>query len=299
MIRTFRFIRPAALAGIVFPLAVLACGGKGVTIGSNSAEQRAVDPTTVQGTVPACAVAQAHPNVCCQGGPTKGSACVAFVNSPFHKCDDGWTTYPDPGTCCDLSDPTNCVAPPPGPPPPTTCGYACAPGWWPVVNNPGECCQLLPDGASLDCSHFAWGGDVPPTTGCAVVVADDAGPTDPPPIDAGPAPDAGVSDASPPPPPPPPPPIPDCDAGPPVPIPPPPPWPGPICNVPCPAGFSPLPNDPSTCCGPTPDGGEICFSQANGPAGGVSGGSAGGSGGTTGSGSGNASGGGAPVPPGK
>ena len=97
MIGKASFFRPAALAGLFVPIAVLAaCGGKGVSIGSNSGELKTVDPTTVAGTVPACAPQGAHPNVCCsQGGPNEPSTCVAYVNSPFHKCDDGWNTYPD------------------------------------------------------------------------------------------------------------------------------------------------------------------------------------------------------------
>jgi len=311
MIGKIRFPRPAALAGLFLPIAVLAaCGGKGVTIGSNGGELKTVDPTTVTGSAPACAPQAAHPNVCCKGGPNEASDCVGYVNSPFHKCDDGWTTYPDPGTCCDLNDPTKCTAPPPGPPPPVGCGYACAPGWWPVVNNPGECCHILPGGNALECEQSVWGYPQPDPvpvacsggggTGGGGYV--DAGPpTDasPPPMDGGPAPDASPPppiDAGPPttdgsvPPPPPnpgPPPI-ECDGGAPPPVPPPPPWPGPVCNTPCPAGFSPLPADPSICCAPTPNGGEICFSQAQGPAAGPGGigvgGTSGGSGGSAGTG---------------
>ncbi len=293
MIGKTRISRSAALAGLFIPMAILtACGGKGVTIGSNSGELRTVDPASVTGSVPACQPQQAHPNVCCKGGPNEASDCVTYVNSPFHKCDDGWTLYPDPGTCCDLNDPKTCVVPPPGPPPPTGCGYACAPGWWPVVNNPGECCHILPGGNSLECSQVAWGyGEAEPAIACGGGGGGtvDAGP--PVIIDGGPAPDAapppldgGAPDATPVPNPPPPgpgpvpPPI-ECDGGAPPPVPPPPPWPGPVCNSPCPNGFHPLPADPSICCAPEPNGGEICFSQAVGPAGGTGGVSFGGSGG--------------------
>ncbi len=321
MIGKARFFRPAAFAGLFIPIAVLAaCGGKGVTIGSNSAELKTVDPASVAGSVPACAPQAAHPNVCCKGGPNEASDCVAFVNSPFHKCDEGWTTYPDPGKCCDLNDPSKCATPPPGPPPPTGCGYACAPGWWPVVNNPGECCRILAGGNALECSRSDWGYPPPPPMGCGTGggggadggigwtdggIAVDGGPaTDasPPPLDGGPGPS---TDASPPPPPNPnpgpdpgpgpvPPPI-ECDGGAPPPVPAPPPWPGPVCTSPCPVGFNPLPADPSICCALQPNGGEICFSQAIGQAGGPTGVSfgGGGKGGTTGGGSGTT------TPPGK
>jgi hypothetical protein len=301
-----RFPRPAALAGLFIPIAVLAaCGGKGVTIGSDSGELKTVDPTTVSGTAPACAPQAAHPNVCCKGGPNEASDCVGYVNSPFHKCDDDRTTYPDPGTCCDLNDPTKCASPPPGPPPPTGCGYACAPGWWPVVNNPGECCHILPSGNALECAQSDWGYPEPPiTVGCAtgggtgsadggVIISDGGVAVDAsPPIDAGPVPDGGAPNPVPDPNPVPPP-I-DCDAGAPPPVPAPPPWPGPVCTTPCPTGFSPLPADPTICCALEPNGGEICFSQAGGPAGGPTGvvfgsggkgASAGGTAGSTGSGS--------------
>src|SRR5262249_7910985 len=149
----------AALAGILFPLAILACGGKGVTIGSNSEELRDVDPKSVSGNATACGASTAHPNVCCKGGPNQDSACVAYVNSPFHQCGEGFTTYPDPTSCCDLNDPKNCAEPPPPPPPGGgggTCAYACAPGWWPVETNPGECCILNPQQNALDCTQVAW-----------------------------------------------------------------------------------------------------------------------------------------------
>ncbi len=308
MIGKFRFQTRAAVAGLFFPIALLAaCGGKGVTIGSNAGELRAVDPAAVTGTVPACAPLQAHPNVCCKGGPNEASECVAFVNSPFHKCDDGWTLYPDPASCCDLSDPAKCVVPPPGPPPPTGCGYACAPGWWPVVNDPGECCHILPNGNSLECSKVQWGWAEPAIAVCGGGGVVDAGPPTqidggpgvvdggaPPPVDGGP----GVVDAGPPidggpAPTPEPGPVPNpvpppiaCDGGAPPPMPPPPPWPGPVCSAPCPNGFHPRPADPSICCAPEGNGGEICFSQAVGQAGGPAGVSFGGRGGsgTTGSG---------------
>src|SRR5262249_24852743 len=133
--------------------------------------------------------------------------------SPFHQCGEGFTTYPDPTTCCDLNDPKNCAEPPPPPPgPPPTCAYACAPGWWPVENTPGECCILNPEKNALDCTQVAWA--VPGYAGGGAACSDPGEPVDagPPtvdagePIDGGPAPDAdpppdldgGVVDASPP-----------------------------------------------------------------------------------------------------
>src|SRR5262249_11426193 len=146
--------------------------GKGVTIGSNSEELRSVDPKMVSGSVTACTTTQqAHPNVCCKGGPNEESACVAYVNSPFHKCDDGWSTYPDPNQCCDLNDPASCVRPPPPPPGGGgggSCVYACAPGWWPVVNDPGECCELLPGQNALECNRVSWVEPMPLVGDCAV-----------------------------------------------------------------------------------------------------------------------------------
>jgi hypothetical protein len=62
----------------------------------------------VGGSVSACPSGYAHPNICCDasGGAT---ACVTDTSSPFQPCGATSGTYPDPTTCCSLSDPISCA----------------------------------------------------------------------------------------------------------------------------------------------------------------------------------------------
>ncbi len=143
-----------AAAGIL-PVLV-ACGGREVSLGTNKAQLSQIDPKTVGGNVPSCGAGDAHPNVCCDAGAGKAGTCGVFLGAPFQPCDSGWTTYPDPRSCCALDDPQNCGAPPPTPPPPPpgTCGYACEPGWYPIQNG---CCQSTSQGDGV-CYGWASGG---------------------------------------------------------------------------------------------------------------------------------------------
>ena len=152
----------------VFPVLV-ACGGREVSLGTNKTQLSQVDPHTVGGNVPSCGGGDAHPNVCCEAGAGKAGTCGVYLGAPFQPCDTGWTTYPDPRSCCALDDPQNCVAPPPTPPPPPpgVCGYACEPGWYPIQNG---CCQSTSNGDGV-CYGWASGGH-----------------------DGGTAPDAGIDD---------------------------------------------------------------------------------------------------------
>src|SRR4029079_3795656 len=140
MKRNITFLPPLAIG---FLLSLAACAGKTVSVGTNEEELHSSVPTTIAGSVPQCATPlQAHPNVCCTGGKGEPSACVAYLNKPFHKCADGANTYPDPEQCCDLSNPASCVRPPPIPPgggPGGPCGYVCQPGWY--STGPYECCH--------------------------------------------------------------------------------------------------------------------------------------------------------------
>ena len=244
--RTFLSTSVIFLAGFV-PI-VVACGGREVSLGSNQSALSSVDPATVAGNVTACGAGEAHPNVCCHAGPNTPSQCGTYNGEPFHPCDDGWKTYPDPRSCCDLGDPTKCAAPPPSPPPPPgSCGYLCPPGWYPIGG--GGCCRTTDDGGGGEC--YAPANSTDGGTGFA-----DGGPTS---IDGGACapPDSG-SDAgcSEPPMPPPGP----WDAGPPQPPPPPPP-----CDVQCPPGWQQASGSPDVCCRETAPNQFECFSQSTGP----------------------------------
>jgi hypothetical protein len=246
-------VRFVLAAAAVVPI-VVACGGREVSLGSNHSALSTVDPGNVSGTVPSCGSGAAHPNVCCEAGPGKPAKCGSYDGEPFHPCDDGWKTYPDPRSCCDLDDPTKCTAPPPAPPPPAgSCGYQCPPGWYGIGG--GGCCRTTDDGGDGEC--FA-----PGNTGDAGTPADagfdDGGPIS---IDGGCAPtdDASVdSGCNEPPPPPLPPPTPiDAGQGPPPPPPP--------CNVQCPMGWQPASGAPDVCCRETAPNQFECFSQSTGP----------------------------------
>ena len=238
--RTFTLTSSLLLAAVgLFPVLV-ACGGREVSLGTNKAQLSQVDPHTVGGNVPSCGAGDAHPNVCCEAGAGKAGTCGVYLGAPFQPCDTGWTTYPDPRSCCALDDPQNCVAPPPTPPPPPpgVCGYACEPGWYPIQNG---CCQSTSNGDGV-CYGWASGGSDGGTPDGGVVVGD--GGIEPPAFDAGCAPsiDGGPS----------------CDPT------PPPPLPQPPCDFACPSGWQHPTGTPDVCCRDV--GGQIeCFSQATGP----------------------------------
>ena len=146
---------------VIFPLALamplFGClGGREVSIGANAAQLSSVDPATVTAPssgVPACSTGAAHPNVCCSAGPGSASKCGVYEGAPFHECDTGYKTYPDPRSCCDLADPSKCAAPPPPPPtPPPSCGYYCPPGWY---TNGDACCRTDANGAG-ECFASTW-----------------------------------------------------------------------------------------------------------------------------------------------
>lgn len=260
-------IASSTLSGVpvLFLLVASACVGREVSLGNNSSSMALVDPGQVSGTVTACAAGEAHPNVCCDAQPGQGAKCGVYPSDPFHPCDTGWKTYPDPRSCCSLEDSSKCDAPPPNPPsPPTgTCAYACPPGWYPITDG---CCHDNGDGSG-ECYGWASAGDGGAADGGVVEV--DAGPAP----DAGTIPDdAGFPDATP---------VPvgcapgyqDVDGSCVLPAP----MPGPACDYTCPAGWQPATNAPDVCCREiAPDTFE-CFSQATGPLppeGGVDGGPA-------------------------
>jgi hypothetical protein len=106
---TFRFGAATTLSLTTLMLLV-ACGGKTISIGSESAAQTVV-PSAVTVATSACSQGYEHANICCTGG-SKGSepTCQSWPNDPFHPCDSGWTTYPNAATCCSLDNPADCTA---------------------------------------------------------------------------------------------------------------------------------------------------------------------------------------------
>ncbi len=236
---------------------VVACTGK-VSNGKVSSTSQPVSIGAISGTPAACPSGAAHPNVCCDSGAGQAPSCVIYPGAPFTECASGWTTYPDPRTCCPLDGNGQCEAPPPPPssdagtPPPDTCVYECPVGWYPapgptpVPNGGGSgssggsaggsggtggsgdgvtCCITYPDGSG-ECMGSA--GSAGTGCTCACPACD---------------PDGGTC-----------PPCPPCNC------PSQPPPSPPSCNA-CPPGWQVPQGDPLLCCTEGPDGVISCFSQ--------------------------------------
>jgi len=161
----FVSITPALLA--------TACGGSVESIGTT--DMQLVPLTEVTRAVTACAPGAAHRNACCTRGPNTTSQCGLYPAAPFHPCEPDWTTYPDPSTCCDLTDPSHpCGAPPAQPPPLPSgqCTYGCPPGWYatsPITLTSGSCCESPSSGGgSSPMACFGWGppGNATPSSTC-------------------------------------------------------------------------------------------------------------------------------------
>jgi hypothetical protein len=305
MLRTARTSFFGSLSALlivgVIPIGV-ACNAHVVSLGDTGDTLQPVTATAAASAVTAtigsgavtCPSGFAHPNICCSAGPDVASACGEWEDNKFRACASGSTTYPNMLSCCQLSDPSNCidstppnVSPPPSPPPVYACGFACPPGWWAEAGgiNPGygetgpQCCTNY--GTGTECVSQGEGSVEPVSTVCAGTVSvgpngsgsssggstgitDAAVPTPGPiAIDAGPAPteDAGtlpggwIDDGG-------------CygeDAGSPYP-------PGydggtaSLCGV-CPPNWAPPVNgQPELCCQSFPGGLTLCFSQAVGSA---------------------------------
>ncbi len=105
---TFRFGAATTLS--LTALMLLACGGKTISIGSESAAQTVV-PSAVTVATNTCSPGYEHSNICCTGGSKDSDpTCQSWPNDPFHPCDSGWTTYPNAATCCSLDNPADCTA---------------------------------------------------------------------------------------------------------------------------------------------------------------------------------------------
>jgi hypothetical protein len=116
------------------------CDGAAQSVGD---ALRPLDPSafalTLAASVGTCTAERyAHPNVCCLAN-ADASTCGTYPMSPFAPCPAGFDLYPDPSSCCDLDDPTQCsdamasnagVA--------STCVTSCSPGYYEPA--PGKCC---------------------------------------------------------------------------------------------------------------------------------------------------------------
>jgi hypothetical protein len=98
-----------------------------------------IDVSTLRGAVPACPVAYAHANVCCQSGPRQPTVCLESPTSPFQPCDQDAVTFPDPAKCCPINGNGPCESPlieaidgsAPG-----ACSFPCAPVGYSPANVP-------------------------------------------------------------------------------------------------------------------------------------------------------------------
>jgi hypothetical protein len=310
MTRT-NLLRPATAAFLfaLVPVSV-ACNGR-VSLGNTGDTLQAVSGGTasVAQAPSSCPAGWAHPNICCNATAGKDPSCGAWEENPFRACESGMATYPDPLSCCSLSDPKTCSDNPPSsgpvPPPPPVwgCGYVCPPGWY--SSGPGACCEVTSTGPGV-CNATAGvnGSGASSTPSCGIAYPGNPGSGSgsgggggPVEVDAGVAGDASLAtdggvpdpiDASAPPP------IEDAsvgcppvdagtgypgyDGG-----------PASLCGA-CPPGWTPDSVQPEVCCEELSDGTRLCFSQAVGSVTPGIGGS--GSGGSTGN-----NGGGVSTPP--
>jgi hypothetical protein len=282
MTRT-NLLRPATAAFLfaLVPVSV-ACNGHVVNIGNTGDTLQPVTGGTasVGQTPSSCPAGWAHPNICCNATAGKDPSCGAWEENPFRACGSGMATYPDPLSCCSLSDPKTCSdnppsgpTPPPTPPPVWGCGYVCPPGWY--SQGPGVCCEVTTSGDGVCNATAGVNGSGPSTTpSCGVVYPGNpgtsggggGGPVEADaavPDDASAATDGGIPDVSAPPPPVEDasvgcPPVdadagyPDYDGG-----------PASLCGA-CPTGWTPDSLQPEVCCEDLSDGTRLCFSQAVG-----------------------------------
>jgi hypothetical protein len=279
------FFRSLRAGGLLVSLASLgsfaaACNGRVISLGSTGDSLQPIQGgTSAAGTTPiACPSGWAHPNVCCTAAANSSPACGAWEESPFRACDPGTTTYPDPLSCCSLSDPKNCTdnpsAPVTTPPPAWGCGYTCPPGWWeqaagenvPGVTSTTMCCEArtgevplcvpVPTSTAsappVACGTTSSGGGTLGTADAGGPVANDSGvpfPSAPPSEDDAGAPiepgdDAGCGETAPA--------FPNYDGG-----------AASLCGA-CPTGWTADGLQPELCCQDANDGTRLCFSQASG-----------------------------------
>lgn len=115
--------------------------------------------------VVACASGYAHPNVCCQAGPTEATVCTEVPSDPFSACDPHLAlTFPDPRNCCPLDGEGSCLdvaTDAATPTTPVSCESSCVVGQfppppsWPIQN----CADDSSPGCSLCCN----------SAGCAAI----------------------------------------------------------------------------------------------------------------------------------
>jgi hypothetical protein len=110
------------------------------------ADGATVDPTFLQGAVPACASGYAHPNVCCHGGPEVATVCLESADDPFRPCVCDTLTFPDPRTCCSLDDGGDCTAVGADAAAAGSCHNPCGPGSFPPdeLSWPRPACTDVP-----------------------------------------------------------------------------------------------------------------------------------------------------------
>ncbi len=163
-------------------LLALACNGQIQTGSTNTPQLQTLssaDTAAIAGTtVTACATGYAHPNICCDG-----ASCGDYPTAPFHACDTTATTYPDPRSCCDLTNGLNCAAPPPPPPTPTpNCWLTCAPGWVPPppgTNVPVPVSGGGPTGSGSGSSYTGSGSGTDYGSGSGTAIGSGSGGGDP------------------------------------------------------------------------------------------------------------------------
>jgi hypothetical protein len=72
----------------------------------------AVEPAGIAGSVQPCPSGEAHPLVCCVGGPGVTPTCFEHTSSPFQQCPNDALAFPDGRSCCPLDGSSACTTAP-------------------------------------------------------------------------------------------------------------------------------------------------------------------------------------------
>jgi len=70
----------------------------------------AVGAAGIAGGVQPCPGGEAHPLVCCVGGPGVSPTCFELTSLPFQQCPNNAFAFPDGRTCCPLDGSSACTA---------------------------------------------------------------------------------------------------------------------------------------------------------------------------------------------
>jgi hypothetical protein len=159
-----------AVAVVAGGLLVVGCdgsSGSGADAGHVCPATQVVDLSTANGIpVLACNMGYVHPNVCCSAGPSQPTVCTECPAEPFGPCDKNSLTFPDPGSCCSLTDGGCTVTPSDAAGVAGSCYFPCGPGGY-SSDALGDAaflpaCSDLKDASSVSACAYCCSGSIGP-----------------------------------------------------------------------------------------------------------------------------------------